>query len=245
MLSNFLLVNSLVYARKLLYPRAIAGLFTAALLLCTISSIDTRAAIAQIQEIPSLPSQEDEGDASFDIQSQPDNPTPTANRSNIPSPTIEITSLEDGQEVPIGELTIEGISSDNAESDCQVYADLNDITPMQNATAAGNVAGDNDFSKWTFTYTQGYQSIKEGANELTAKISCFNGNDPTPVSKWHSVNITGVTTGTATTTEEPTAPISPPATDNPATSTEEIAPDTDGGENESIEDLSPGVPPSG
>ena len=45
------------------------------------------------QEIPSLPSQE--GDASFDIQSQPDNPTPTANTSNIPSPTIEITSLHD------------------------------------------------------------------------------------------------------------------------------------------------------
>lgn len=242
----FRLVNSLVYARKLLYTGAIAGLFTAALVLCTISSMDTRPAIAQIQEIPSLPSLEDEGDASFDIPSQPDNPTPTANTSNIPPPTIEITSLEDGQEVPIGDLTIEGISSDNAESDCQVYADLNDITPMQNATAAGNVAEDNDFSKWTFTYTQDYQSIKEGANEMTAKISCFNGENPTPASKWHSVNITGVATGTATTTEEPAESMSPPATDNPATSTEEeIAPDTDGGGNESIEDLSPGVPPSG
>ena len=233
MSSNFRLVNSLVYARKLLHTEAIAGLFTAALLLGTISSIDTRGAIAQIQEIPSLPSQE--GDVSFDIPSQPDNPTPTANTSNIPPPTIEITSLEDGQEVPVGELTIEGISSDNAESDCQVYADLNDITPMQNATAAE----DNDFSKWTFTYSQDYQLIKEGANELTAKISCFNGENPTPASKWHSVNITGVSAGTTTTTEGSTEPTTP------ATTTEEIAPETDGGENESIEDLSPGVPPSG
>jgi hypothetical protein len=244
MLSNLRFVNSLVYARKLLYPSAIASVFTAALLLGTISSIDTGAAIAQIQEIPSLPSQE--ADASFDIPSQPDNPTPTANTSNIPPLTIEITSLEDGQQVPVGELTIEGISSDNAQSDCQVYADLNDITPMQNATTAGNVAEDNDFSKWTFTYTKDYQLIKEGANELTAKISCFNSENPTPASKWHSVNITGVATGTTTTTEGSTEPISPPATDNPATTTEEeIAPDTDGGENESIEDLSPGVPPSG
>lgn len=234
MLSNFRLVNSLVYAQKLLYTEAIAGLFTAALLLGTISSIDTRAAIAQIQEIPSLPSQE--GGASFDISSQPDNPTPTANTSNIPPPTIEITSLEDGQEVPVGELTIEGISSDNAESDCQVFADLNDITPMQNATAAE----DNDFSKWTFTYSQDYQLIKEGATELTAKISCFNGENPTPTSKWHSVNITGVATGTTTTTEGSTEPTTPATTTE-----EEIAPETDGGENESIEDLSPSVPPSG
>jgi hypothetical protein len=239
MLSYFRLVNSLVYARKLLYTEAIAGLFTAALLLGTISSIDTRAAIAQIQEISSLPSQE--GGGSFGIPSQPDNPTPTTNTSNIPPPTIEITSLEDGQEVPVGELTIEGISSDNAEGDCQVYADLNDITPMQNATAAE----DNDFSKWTFTYGQDYQLIKEGANELTAKISCFNGENPTPASKWHSVNITGVVTGTTTTTEGSTESTTP-ATDNPATTTEEeIAPETDGGENETIEDLSPGVPPSG
>jgi hypothetical protein len=103
----------------------------------------------QIQEIPSLSSQE--GDASFDIQSQPDNSTPTADTYNIPSPPIEITSLEDGQEVPVGELTIEGISSDNAQSDFQVYADINDLIPMQNATAAGNVTEDNDFSNWTFT----------------------------------------------------------------------------------------------
>ena len=243
MLSNFQLAISLVYAGKLIYTGAISGLFTA-LVLCTMSSMDTRPAIAQIQEIPSLPSQEDEGDASVDIQGQPDNPTPTANISNIPSPTIEITSLEDGQEVPVGDLTIEGISSDNAESDCQVYADLNDITPMQNATAASKIAGDNDFSKWTFTYTQDYQSIKEGANELTAKISCFNDDNPTPVSKWHSVNVTGVTTGIATTTE-PSESMSPTATDNPATSTEEIAPDTDGGENESIEEFEPRRTPSG
>ena len=51
-----------------------------------------------------------------------------------------------------------------------------------------------DFSKWTFTYTDQYQLIKEGANELTAKISCFGVNPPTgtPLSEWHTVNVTGV-----------------------------------------------------
>jgi hypothetical protein len=34
--------------------------------------------------------------------------------SALEAPTVEIISHEDGQEVPIGELTIEGISSDNS-----------------------------------------------------------------------------------------------------------------------------------
>ena len=43
--------------------------------------------------------------------------------------------------------------------------------------AAGSSAEDNDFSQWTFRYTQDYQLIKQGANELTAKISCSDNGD--------------------------------------------------------------------
>jgi hypothetical protein len=53
----------------------------------------------------------------------------------IPPRLLEIISIHDGQQVPAGELTIEGISSDDEETDCQVYADVNDITPLQKATA--------------------------------------------------------------------------------------------------------------
>jgi hypothetical protein len=82
-------------------------------------------------------------------------------------PTIQIVSPHDGQLVPPGELTIQGISSDNEASDCQVYAVVNDITPMLPVTAAGNSGEASDFSQWTFTYTQDYQLIKERENELT------------------------------------------------------------------------------
>ena len=74
--------------------------------------------------------------------------------------------------------------------------------------AAGDSEEDNDFSKWTFKYTQDYQLIKQGENELTAKISCSDNGDfdlnpfPTtgaqttssssPLSEWHTVNVTAV-----------------------------------------------------
>jgi hypothetical protein len=122
--------------------------------------------------------------------------------NNTGGPTIKITSPQDGQRVPLGELMIQVISSDNKDNDCKVFADVNDKTPMRNVTAIGDSKEDDDFSKWTFTYTQDYQLIKEGENELTAKITClvreivdgvvdmsFNG---TSMSKWDTVNITGV-----------------------------------------------------
>jgi hypothetical protein len=121
--------------------------------------------------------------------------------SNLP--TIQITSPQDDQQVPPGELTIQGISSDDEETECQVFADVNDITPMRNVTAVGSSGQDNDFSNWTFTYTQNYQLIKPGENELTAKIACFDENSavsfPTgtpvasnaPLSEWHTINVTG------------------------------------------------------
>ena len=133
---------------------------------------------------------------------------PSSPATNTGLPTIQITSPQDGQQVPPGELTIQGISSDDEETDCNVYADINDITPMRNVTAAGDSRGEGDFSQWTFTYTEDYQLIKMGANELTAKISCINDGEidlnpfPTgtasatssssPLSEWHTVNVTGV-----------------------------------------------------
>src|SRR5919108_4938649 len=224
MKSNMGSENSVFYTWKLFYRSIVAGMVS--LILLSIMFVNTIPAVAQI---PPIPTEENVDGA------QPSS-TLTTNASNIPPPAIEITSLEDGQEVPVGELTIEGTSSDDQESNCQVYADVNDITPMQNATAAGN-GGEADYSQWTFTYTQDYQSITKGSNELTAKISCFNANNPTPISKWHSVNITGISagTGTSTATEGSAEPItSPLATNGTASSTEETVPDTDDGKNESI-----------
>jgi hypothetical protein len=213
------------------YMSVIVGLAVAISL--SIMSVNAISVIAQFPSIPSIPTEEDE----VDDQQFPttDNPS-AANTSNIPPPTISITSLEEGQEVPVGELVIEGTSSDSEESNCQVYADVNDIAPLQNATAAGPSGAEDDFSQWTFVYTEDYQLITEGANELTAKISCYNGNNPTPMSEWHSINVTGVATGAPVTTGESTI-------DEGTTSIDEAAPDADKGDE--AEGNGGSVPPFG
>jgi hypothetical protein len=182
---------------------------------------------AQLPSIPSLPNNDGAISPGGSQPAPSSTPNPTL-PPNTPTPTIEITSIQDGQQVPAGELTIEGISSDDEEKNCQVYADANDITPLQNATASGDSGKENDFSKWSFTYTQDYQLIKEGSNELTAKISCYSAGNPAPISEWHTVNVTGVATGIpaatqGTTTEEPTS-------SNGITSNEE--PDSGAGEDD-------------
>jgi hypothetical protein len=233
------------------YMSVIVGLAVAISL--SIMSVNAISVIAQFPSIPSIPTEEDE----VDDQQFPttDNPS-AANTSNIPPPTISITSLEEGQEVPVGELVIDGTSSDSEESNCQVYADVNDIAPLQNATAAGPSGAEDDFSQWTFVYTEDYQLITEGANELTAKISCYNGNNPTPMSEWHSINVTGVATGAPVTTDEPTTDepttdepttdeptTDEPTTDEGTTSIDEVAPDAD--EGDEAEGNGGSVPPFG
>jgi len=101
---------------------------------------------------------------------------------------VKITSPSTGQQVPVGELTISGISTDNATTDCTVYADRNDQKPFQKAVATGP-GGVNDYSTWNFTYTKNYNIITNGTNNLTSKLSCLSG--PTNVTKWNSVNVTG------------------------------------------------------
>jgi hypothetical protein len=49
---------------------------------------------------------------------------------------IKITSPVTNQ-VPVGQLTISGTSTDNATSDCTVYADWNNTKPFQKAIATG------------------------------------------------------------------------------------------------------------
>src|SRR5918995_184135 len=105
---------------------------------------------------------------------------------------IKITSPIADQEVPVGELTISGISTDNSTTDCTVYADWNNLKPFQTAVATGP-GGVNDYSTWNFTYTPQYHIITNGTNELTAKLSCFDDSNSgtTNLTKWNSVNVTG------------------------------------------------------
>ena len=115
------------------------------------------------------------------------NSTTTSSQQHVPK--IKITSPTKGQQLPVGkDLTISGISMDNATSNCQVAVIVNNVKPYQNTTAAGS-GGPADYSKWNFALTSKYTTIKQGDNRITARYECANN----PASKgFSSVNVTGV-----------------------------------------------------
>jgi hypothetical protein len=106
-------------------------------------------------------------------------------------PSIKILSHVTGQQVPTGELTISGISSDDPTSDCQVSLIWNDSRPYQDATATGS-RGEDDFSNWTFMFTEDYHVITDGVNKLTSRITCPNNTASNYGTKWYSVNVIGM-----------------------------------------------------
>ena len=103
---------------------------------------------------------------------------------------IKIDSPLGNQQVPVGELTISGTSTDNSTSQCQVYVDWNNLKPYQLATPTGS-NGSSDFSTWNFTYTSKYHLIQTGLNDLTSKITCLVPPTGPTVTKWYSINVTG------------------------------------------------------
>ena len=115
----------------------------------------------------------------------------TSTKSISPSVGVKILSPTSGKEIPVGNLTIFGVSTDNEKSDCTVLVDWNNEKPFQKAKAAGPY-GDDDYSSWTFTYSPSYHAIENGLNDLTSKLECLENSKVT--TKWHSINVTGVVT---------------------------------------------------
>jgi hypothetical protein len=108
--------------------------------------------------------------------------------SSLVAHGIKITSPTIGQHVPVGSLTVSGISKDNATADCQVYVIANNLRPYQNASGAGP-DGKNDYSRWNFILTSKYTLIKEGVNKITAKFSC---KPNSTIAAFYSINVTGI-----------------------------------------------------
>ena len=104
---------------------------------------------------------------------------------------VKITSPVPGQQVNIdSSLKIRGTSTDTPSTNCQASVIVNNIKPYQPVTPAGI----NDYSTWNFLLNSSYTSIKEGSNnKITAKLVC-----PPNLTKWYSVNVTGIPLSSAT-----------------------------------------------
>jgi hypothetical protein len=134
--------------------------------------------------------------------------------------SINILSPLSNQQVPVGELTISGSSSDNSTAQCQVYVDWNNLKPYQLATPKGS-NGSDDFSSWSYTYTSKYHLIQTGLNDLTSKITCLVPPAGPTVTKWYSINVTGSTSPNQSSSVQlplPTANTNVPASSDSQTS---------------------------
>jgi len=106
--------------------------------------------------------------------------------------SVKILSPAKDEQVPAGQgLVVSGTSTDNTTSDCKVSVIVNAVKPYQQ-TVANGTGGVDDYSTWNFIITPAYTSIKEGPdNKITSKLEC------TPnLTKWNSVNVTGIKTTT-------------------------------------------------
>jgi hypothetical protein len=74
------------------------------------------------------------------------------------------------------------------------------LKPYQKVKPTG-LGGTDDYSNWAFTYTSAYHLITNGTNQLTAKISCLASpssssttaaGSSSNLTKWYSINVTGV-----------------------------------------------------
>lgn len=142
-----------------------------------------------------------------------------ATKTQNPLPQVKIISHTKGQMVPEGTLSINGVSSDDSASTCDVYVILNGIKPYQRVTPAGesgSIDGAKDYSHWKFTFLPTYGLISEGDNKMTAKITCMNGS--LNATKFNSLNVTGVSsTPTNTSTSITQTPVPLQSSENATT----------------------------
>jgi hypothetical protein len=110
-------------------------------------------------------------------------------------PAVKIISPTVGKQVNIldNNTIFSGISSDNSTSNCQVSVILNNIKPYQPTKPVAP----NDYSSWNLDQGPYYNNLRDGQNKLTSKISCLA--SPANLTKWSSVNFTGVVDSNAIT----------------------------------------------
>jgi Big-like domain-containing protein/K319-like protein/calcineurin-like phosphoesterase family protein len=129
------------------------------------------------------------------------------------TPYISITSPTPDSYVSTGNLTINGISSDNATSDCMVYVGWNGSSPYQIASANGTggledystwnytfypasangTGGLDNSSTWNYTYTPISHEIENGTNQLSSVLYCSGAGPVNSIA--HSINVTGALNG--------------------------------------------------
>jgi hypothetical protein len=66
------------------------------------------------------------------------------------------------------------------------------MKPYQKTTPIGKSnPGEENYSSWKYIINSKYGTIKAGSNKITSKLTCNTPSQPSGISKWYSINITG------------------------------------------------------
>src|SRR5215207_6703453 len=137
----------------------------------------------------------------------------TATKTTPPPSTS--TSTVKSNNLNNNNLMVSGTSTDDVNTDCKVSVIVNNVKPYQPAVANGT-GGTGDYSSWNFLLNSSYACIKEGPNnKITSKLECAPS-----LTKWYSVNVTGIPSTITTSSLSSLSPSSPSTSDTIASLSE-------------------------
>src|ERR1044071_2481939 len=149
--------QTLIYLKtgKLIMLKNLGIIFSGLLILLLLSNIHYNSSFQVLGQNNTSSTTNNNSETAVSSPSTPTTADTASPSTNITKLTggVKINSPDKGDLVPLNSnksLVINGVSKDNASSDCDVTIIVNNVKPYQNVQPTG-IQGNNDYSTWQYT----------------------------------------------------------------------------------------------